>query len=85
MTVGELIKELGRYDLDAKVRITYTCDNDYRPVDTVRYIHAPDSIVIESHSIPDFDDLQVIAREVFEEHGKYMSRSEQRIMLDFIK
>ena len=85
MTVGELIEELKHFDENSKVVITMTCDNDFRQVDEVRFAPIPDLVIIESHEVPDFQDLQVIAKEVMEEHGNNMTRFEQKVMMDFIR
>jgi hypothetical protein len=85
MKVGELIEELKHFDENSKVVITMTCDNDFRQVDEVRFAPIPDLVIIESHEVPDFQDLQVIAKEVMEEHGDNMTRYEQKLMIDFIK
>lgn len=84
MTVGEMIERLQTYDLDDKVVMTYYCDNSYRQVDTVRFDPIGKRVIIETHEFPDFDDLQVIAREVLEEYGDNMTLTEFKIMNDFI-
>jgi hypothetical protein len=84
MTVGEMIEGLKGFDLDAKCVMTYYCDNDYRKIDTVRFDPIGKRVIIESHETPDFDDLQVIAREVLEEHGDNMTLTEFKIMNEFI-
>ena len=40
---------------------------------------------MESYETPNFDDLQVIADSVYEEHGDNMSQKEKKIMTDFIQ
>lgn len=85
MTVWELIEELQKMDDTAEAVITYECDNDFRRIDRVRFSKVPYLAIIESHEVPDFEDLQVIAKEVMEEHGNNMTKYEQKVMMDFIK
>ena len=85
MKVGELIKKLEEFDSETKVVMTYSCDNDYRGIDLIRFSPVPNIVVVESSEIPDFDDISVMAQEVYEEHGKHMSQYERKLMEEFLK
>jgi hypothetical protein len=85
MTVAELIDYLSNFDPETKVVITYFCDNNFREIDNIRNTYSGELVVIESHEVPDFDDIQVMAREVLEEHGDDMSQVELRYMKAFVQ
>lgn len=85
MNVSELIEFLSNYDPETEVVMTYFCDNAYRPLDALKEDIVNHRVVLESYEVPDFDDLQVIAESVFEEHGDNMSQKEKKIMTDFIQ
>lgn len=84
MTVRELMEQLSNMNKDSKVVITMTCDNDFRNIHEVRTCISGLTI-IESHDVPDFDDLFVIAKETYEEHYNDLSPKERRLLEAFLK
>lgn len=84
MTVRELMEQLSNMNKDSKVVITMTCDNDFRNIHEVRTCLSGLTI-IESHDVPDFDDLFEIAKETYEEHYNDLSPKELRLLEAFLK
>lgn len=84
MTVRELMEQLSNMNKDSKVVITMTCDNDFRNIHEVRTCLSGLTI-IESHDVPDFDDLFEIAKETYEEHCNDLSPKELRLLEAFLK
>lgn len=84
MTVRELMEQLSNMNKDSKVVITMTCDNDFRNIHEVRTCLSGLTI-IESHDVPDFDDLFEIAKETYEEHYNDLSPKEQKLLEAFLK
>ena len=78
MTVRELMEQLSNMNKDSKVVITMTCDNDFRNIHEVRTCLSGLTI-IESHDVPDFDDLFEIAKETYEEHMRKIDEMEKKI------
>lgn len=84
MTVRELMEQLSNMNKDSKVVITMTCDNDFRNIHEVRTCLSGLTI-IESHDVPDFDDLFEIAKETYEEHYNDLSPKERKLLEAFLK
>ena len=85
MSVADLIEYLSNFDPETEVMMTYFCDNAYRPLDALKEDPVNHRVIMESYETPNFDDLQVIADSVFDEHGDNMSQKEKKIMTDFIQ
>ena len=73
MTKAELIKELDKYDDNAKVRFTLTCDNSFRDIDHIRYLDKNNIISLESNDVPDEDDLKCMIEESLKTKRDYIS------------
>ena len=84
MTVRELMEQLSNMNKDSKVVITMTCDNDFRNIHEVRTCISGLTI-IESHDVPDFDDLFEIAKEVYQEHLDDLAPKERRLLEIFLR
>lgn len=73
MTKAELIKALDKYDDNAKVRFTLTCDNSFRDIDHIRYLDKNNIISLESNDVPDEDDLKCMIEESLKTKRDYIS------------
>ena len=84
MTVKELKEALSNISDDSKAVITMTCDNNFREIGEVRTCISGLTI-IESHDIPDFADLEEIAKEVYQEHLDDLAPKERRLLEIFLR
>ena len=85
MTVGQLKKILSQYSDDMTVKITYECDNDFREITNIRTIGKVSSFVsIESDSVPNIDDLSIMAEKSLEQYDSIMMDSEKKLLQNLI-
>lgn len=85
MTIGELKAILNQYSDDMPVRITYECDNDFREITNIRTIGEVSSFVsIESDSVPNIDDLSIMAEKSLEQYDSIMMDSEKKLLQNLI-
>lgn len=84
MTIGELKAILNQYSDDTPVRITYECDNDFREITNIRTVGKGSFVSIESDSVPNIDDLSIMAQKSLEQYDSIMMDSEKKLLQNLI-